>query len=113
MQAMIPGEVGEIWLEVHADMPRESRPVFLAKAPSIREARENAREWDATFGSRGPDDHYDALLAMFMRLVVGWRNWPKEFSRDAVEESLTVSGMRSLLRSVLTGEIVTHEEKKS
>lgn len=55
MAALEPGEIGELWLEKHNDTPHELRPVVFSKAPSAREQRRLAKQFDEIFAAPDPD----------------------------------------------------------
>jgi glycine cleavage system regulatory protein len=107
MFALEPGETGKLTLDKHDGV--EGSPFCVVVAKSAKEQRAFAAEYDAMFESNDSGDLQDRITAMFQSHVLRIEGYKSE----DVEDSFTQAGMLEILRKMLRGTMVPHEEKKS
>lgn len=108
MFALEPGELGRVTLTKHEEA--ENAPYCVVRSMSMREQRAYAAEYDAIFESdRTRDEFFDNVIAMFKQHVVSIHG----YQSDDPEDAFNKDGMIEILRRLLGGKMVSHEEKKS
>lgn len=107
MHALEPGELAKVTLEKHEG--QESAPYCLVRAQSMKEQRSFAAEYDTIFENNSRDDFFNGVKALFQKHVVSFHGYRSE----ELEEAFSKDGMVEILRRLLAGRLVTHEEKKS
>jgi hypothetical protein len=112
--ALEPGLTFDVWLDWDADKPIESRPVFIAKTQSLRHQREIHRVIDMIFEPDAKvDDVFDSAVRCVLMTCVGWRNMADlPFNQSSIEEILSFSEIRELLRKIAANQRMSVEEKK-
>ena len=112
--ALEPGVTFEIWLESDSEKPIETRPVFLAKTQSMRQQREIHRVIDLVFAPNATiSEVFDSAVECLVQSCSGWRNMgERAFSKDAIEDVLSFSEIREILRKVAANQRMGIDEKK-
>lgn len=113
-----PGQEIEVWLDIDDDKPEDVRPVFIAKAQSVRGQRRidhlvSAWSKPEYFGE-DIDKLYDEAIDLLCDLLVGWRNMGQwQFNRESIEDVLSYSEIRELIRKIQAGNTIRKDQKKS
>lgn len=108
-----PGATFPVWLESDKTRPMESRPIFDAKAQSMRGQRKLLAVVDMIFAEGVTVDQvFDASRDCLFDSLGGWRNIATGFSREAIEDVLTFDEVRELLRKIAGNQRMSGDEKK-
>lgn len=108
-----PDQSFPVMLECDKTKPAESRPVFRVKSQSMRNQRKILEVIDIIHKDGVTvDEIFDATIAELKRVVVGWSNMGQPFSVDALDEVLTLTEARELLRLVAYNQRMDDSEKK-
>ena len=112
--ALEPGLTFEVWLDSDAEKPIESRPRFIAKTQSLRQQREIHRVIDMVFQPDVQvDDVFNAAVDCVLTSCVGWKCMGDfAFSRDSIEDVMSFSEIRELLRKIAANQRMSADEKK-
>lgn len=110
-----PNVTFPIWLDADEAKPMESRPVFMAKAQSMRGQQKVGETLDRW--TSAPDIElaalFDETVETLANVVVGWKNMgDTQYSKEALHE-LSYMEARELLRKVMFNQHLQPEEKKS
>ena len=115
-KSLEPGEPFEVWLDCHADRPKETRPVLICKTQAIRGQTKLAIAYDQYFdlkNEKSMPERYADLVAACSDIIIGWRNMNGvEFSLDAICDVFSSELALELIRKVGHNR-PSHEEKKS
>jgi len=97
------------------DKPVESRPTFFAKSQSMRGQRRIAAVLDRLTEDKEVthDELLDDIIEALGGVLTGWQNMGQPYSKDALEDVLSYTEARELLRLVAYNQHVSLEEKKS
>ena len=108
-----PGQTFPIWLESDKDIPMASRPVFDAKAQSMRQQRKVLEVIDVIFQDGvSVEEVFDKTRDCLFDCLSGWRNVPKQFSKESIEDLLSFDECRELLRKCGSNQRMSGDEKK-
>jgi hypothetical protein len=108
-----PGQTFPIWLESDKDIPMASRPVFDAKAQSMRQQRKVLEVIDVIFKDGvSVEQVFDQTRDCLFDCLAGWRNVPKQLSKESIEDLLTFDECRELLRKCGANQRMSGDEKK-
>ncbi len=108
-----PGQTFAIWLDSDKDKPLSSRPVFDAKAQSMRQQRKVLEVIDIIFKEGvSIEDVFDQTRDCLFDCLAGWRNVGCEFSKESIEDLLTFDECRELLRKCGANQRMSGDEKK-
>jgi len=105
-----------IVLECDRDKPAESRPTFFAKSQTMRGQRLVGEVLDSIYAEPAPDldEMFRVACDKLAEVLVGWENMGGiEFSREAMEDVLTFTEARELLRLVMFNQGLTTGQKKA
>jgi len=110
-----PDQKFPIVLASDKDKPAETRPTFFAKSQSMRGQRRIAVVLDRLTEDKEAttDQLFDDAIEALATVLTGWHNMGQPYSKDALEDVLSYSEARELLRLVSYNQHVTLEEKKS
>ncbi len=114
MFAQEPGVLSRVVLEAHEKL-KEAAPYCLVVAQNMKQQREFAVEYDAIYETESDkkektrDEIFDSIKALFQKYVVSFHGYQSEDP----EEAFNKEGMLEVLRSLLSGRLVSYEEKKS
>lgn len=117
--ALEPGESNVIWLDIDADKPIETRPVFFILAQSMRGQIKFGKAYDEFIaGLTTTNDAANGMCELLATIIVGWRNMIQDgveipFSQDAFLDILTLKESQELVQKVLSYSRVSADEKKS
>jgi hypothetical protein len=117
--ALEPGEKNIVWLDVDADKPIETRPVFFILAQSMRGQMKFGKAYDDFIaGIKTTDEAASGMCELLASVVVGWKNMFKDgveipYSQDAFLDILTLKESQELVQKVLGYSRVSSDEKKS
>jgi hypothetical protein len=112
--ALEPGLTFEVWLDSDAEKPIESRPRFIVKTQSLRQQREIHRVIDMIFEPDAQVDNvFDSAVECVFRSCVGWKCMGDfEFNADSIEDVMSFSEIRELLRKIAANQRMSADEKK-
>jgi hypothetical protein len=112
--ALEPNLTFDVWLDSDKDKPIASRPVFVAKTQSLRKQREIHRVIDMIFEEGVKvDDVFDSAVACILDSCAGWRNMGNHaFTASGIEDVLSFSEIREVLRKVAANQKMSGDEKK-
>lgn len=111
-----PNQRFAVVLESDKDKPAESRPTFFAKSQTMRNQRRVGEVLDMIYAQPSPsvDEMFGTTCDMLAEVLVGWSNMGGvEFSREVMEDVLTFTEARELLRLVMFNQAVTDDQKKA
>jgi hypothetical protein len=111
-----PDQKFPIVLASDKDKPAESRPTFFAKSQSMRGQRRIATVLDRLTEDKEvtADQLFTDAVEVLATVLTGWQNMNGiAYSKEALEDVLSYSEARELLRGVAYNQHVTVEEKKS
>lgn len=108
-----PGVELTVSLASDEHKPLESRPVFVVKAQSARQTRRLGSLLDQLAEKANCESLHDEAITELQNVVVGWRNIPVEFSKDAMWDVLHIQEVIEILRRTLWTSRVDADEKKS
>ena len=112
-----PNELQRICLPEHDSLPRNQKPLFLAKAKSCKGQIELAREIDElseVLRNSDVETWTRASAECLLRHVSGWENVNgKPFDLDNVLDTMNTTDIRNVLARLLYSGFVSNEEKKS
>ena len=115
-KSLEPGQPFEVWLDCHADKPKETRPVLVCKTQAIRGQTKLAIAYDQYFdldSEKKMPERYADLVAVCSEIIIGWRNMNGvEYSPDAINDVFSSEQALELIRKVGYNR-PSHEEKKS
>jgi hypothetical protein len=111
-----PNQQFAVVLECDKDKPAESRPTFFAKSQTMRGQRLVGEVLDSIYADPAPD--LDAMFCTacdkLAEVLIGWENMGGvTFSREAMEDVLTFTEARELLRLVMFNQGLTTGQKKA
>lgn len=109
-----PDQKFPIVLASDKDKPADSRPTFFAKSQSMRGQRRIAVVLDRLTEDKEvtTDQLFDDAVEALATVLTGWQNMGQPYSKEALEDVLSYSEARELLRLVSYNQHVTLEEKK-
>jgi hypothetical protein len=108
-----PGQTFSVWLDSDKDKPEASRPMFLAKAQSMRHQRKLLAVIDMIFADGVTvNEVFDSTIEHLFLSLAGWKNIDREFSKDSIEDLLTFEECRELLRKIAHNQRMSGNEKK-
>jgi len=112
--ALEPGLTFEVWLDSDAEKPIESRPRFIVKTQSLRQQREIHRVIDLIFENNVTvDDVFDAAVDCLYKSCLSWKCMGDlAFSRECIEDVLSFSEIREILRKIAANQRMSADEKK-
>ena len=107
-----PGATFDLWLPSDAAKPPESRPTFVGRALSVRDARQIMGFRQLVKEPEKADEiaMTDAVLAALSRSIVGWRHMGREFSAEALADVLTLKEAIELAALLAAGQSPTADE---
>ena len=111
-----PDQKFSIVLASDKDKPIETRPTFFAKSQSMRGQRRIAEVLDRLTSDESvtTDQLFTDIVDKLAEVLVGWVHMSNiPYSKEALEDVLSYSEARELLRMVSYNQHVTLEEKKS
>jgi hypothetical protein len=111
-----PDQRFSVSLECDRDKPAETRPTFFAKSQTMRNQRKVGEVLDSIYADPAPDidEMFTAACDMLATVLVGWKNMGGiEYSREALEDVLTFTEARELLRLVMFNQGLTDDQKKA
>lgn len=115
--ALEPQETRMFWLESDKDKPMSSRPMFCCRAFSKRSRITYERiqtEIKSLPDSESARDEFDRLIRQGIELgVVGWKNFPDDFSIDNLENTLEDVELIELFKGWPSAFMVTGEDRKN
>lgn len=112
--ALEPGITFDIWLDSDAEKPIETRPVFIARTQSMRRQREIHRVIDLVFAPEATiSEVFDSAIECLVQSCSGWRNMgDRSFSKESIEDVLSFSEIREILRKIAANQRMGIDEKK-
>lgn len=84
-----PDRLAEFSLATDRDKPAESRPVFLCRFMTRREHQKIDDLFSRALAEDDPSARWQLLRQIIEIGVVGWRNFGREFSIDAIADVLS------------------------
>jgi hypothetical protein len=111
--ALEPNQRFPIVLDIDKDKPVDSRPTFYVVSLSMREQQRLGDELNAALELNTTQEIFDATCQLLNKYLVGWRNMGQYQYPSDVQEFLSHSEARELLRKVLHSSYVSDDEKKS
>lgn len=111
-----PNQRFAIVLECDRAKPAESRPTFFAKSQTMRNQRKVGEVLDSIYAEPAPniDEMFRSACDMLAEVLVGWANMGGiEYSREALEDVLTFTEARELLRLVMFNQGLSDDQKKA
>lgn len=108
-----PNKTFPVCLKSDEAKPIETRPVFMAKAQSMRgqlRISETLDLWNEP--GLSVVELFNRTLDVLADVFCGWKNIPGEFSRDGLLDTINYSEARELLRLVLYASQLDTEAKK-
>lgn len=110
-----PDQKFPIVLASDKEKPADVRPTFFAKSQSMRGQRRIAAVLDRLTEDKEvtTDQLFDDAIEALATVLTGWSNMGQPYSKEALEDVLSYSESRELLRLVSYNQHVTTEEKKS
>lgn len=111
-----PNQRFAIVLECDRDKPADSRPTFFAKSQTMRNQRRVGEVLDGIYAQPPPsvDEMFGSVCDMLAEVLVGWSNMGGiEFSREAIQDVLTFTEARELLRLVMFNQALSDDQKKA
>lgn len=110
-----PDQKFPIVLASDKDKPIELRPTFFAKSQSMRGQRRIAAVLDRLTEDKEvtASQLFDDVVEALGNVLVGWQNMGRPYTKEALEDVLSYTEARELLRLVSYNQHVTLEEKKS
>lgn len=110
-----PDQKFPIVLACDKDKPVDVRPTFFAKSQSMRGQRRIAVVLDRITEDKEvtTDQLFDDAINALATVLTGWQSMGQSYSKEALEDVLSYSEARELLRLVSYNQHVNLEEKKS
>lgn len=112
-----PNESFPVVLKRYEHLPKENQPTFFALSRTMRQQRKLLtmldRLTDDENGYKTHDEAFTDAVQTLSEVVVGWKNFSVEFSKEAFEDVLSYTEARELIRSIANNQHVKYEEKKS
>jgi len=110
-----PDQKFPVVLDGDMEKPIELRPTFFAKSQSMRGHRKIFAVLERMTADKEvtADQLFDDAIETLFSVLTGWQNMGQAYSKEALEDVLTYSEARQLLKSVAYNNHVTPEEKKS
>jgi hypothetical protein len=107
MISLEPGEKGRVYLSRHENV--EGAPYCVVNALSIRQQREFVRKYEEMFELESGIAIQERMLELFKEYVVEVVG----YSSTDPEDAFSQSGLMEILRKLISGSLITHDEKKS
>jgi hypothetical protein len=108
-----PGKKLAIWLSSDEPTPIDERPKFFVRSLSMRQQSELSDEIDEANAKPTTQGIFDANCVLVSKHLIGWECMGSfEFGCD-LQELLSYSEVRELLRKVMANSFIAIEEKKS
>jgi hypothetical protein len=119
--ALEPGSKHKIWLDIDADKPFETRPMFLIKAQTMRTQVALGTAVDEFYDSVqsfNSQTAMDRICEMLSTCIVGWENIEIDgesipFQIDLIQDILNSHEGLELINKVLAYNKLSVDEKKS
>lgn len=111
-----PDQRFSVVLDSDKEKPIESRPTFFAKSQSMRGQKRLADVLDrlTTDKEATIEQLFSDIIDALASVLVGWSNMSGiEYSKEALQDVLSYSEARELLRKVSYNQHVSDDEKKS
>ncbi len=109
-----PGQTFEVALALDRPKPPAMRPVFVARALSVREARRvmqlKALAEGAAVSGGDPLAMTDQVMDVLRASVVGWRHMGRDFSAEALADVLTLPEAIELVTLLASGQSPSGED---
>lgn len=107
-----PQATAEFWLKVDENKPASERPVFVCRFLTARQIREVRRLVKSAYEEKD-DAEAAALLDKSLAIgIVGWRNYPGEFSIERIADVLSESEQWELAWSWPLAVSVAEKDRK-
>lgn len=68
---------------------------------------------DKDNGYESHDEAFNDAVETLSEVIVGWKNFPVQYAKEAFEDVLSYTEARELIRKVANNQHVNYEEKKS
>ena len=110
-----PDQKFPVVLASDKDKPVESRPTFFARSQSMRGQRRISVVLDRLTDDKEvtASQLFDDVIEALGGVLTGWQNMGQPYTKEALEDVLSYTEARELLRLVAYNQHVTPEEKKS
>jgi len=108
-----PDQTFEVCLDSDNDKPIESRPVFICLSQSMRGQRKILGVLELLQEHETVDNIFNSTTEELKRVIVGWRNVPKQFDANELDGLLTYNEARQLLGKVAYNQRMDANAKKN
>lgn len=110
--ALDPSETFLFCLPSDEPKPEAERPQFECRYLTCRQVRLLRQARDAAVAASTDDEAEKRILDAVTPHLAGWKNFGRDFSRDALAETLTVVELLRLPELMVTGASLSELQKK-
>jgi len=111
--ALEPNLKFPVVLDSDSKKPVESRPTFFARSLTMREQQTLSLEMEESLTKETTQEIFNATCELLRKYLIGWSNMGShDFQSCDLQDLLSHSEARELLRKILANQFVQADEKK-